>query len=91
MPTQQAYKSSTTRSFQREPISSALSWATHRSQSGGDHALVGPGHPLQQVAGKVHPAALPDAALQLAADGLGEPGVGVRVRRRLDRRDCATT
>ena len=36
------------------------------------------GDALQQVSGKVDTAALPDAALQLAADGLGEAGVGVR-------------
>ena len=35
-------------------------------------------HLLQQVAGKVHPAALPDAALQLPADRLGEAAVGIR-------------
>ena len=36
------------------------------------------GNALQQVAGKVDPAALPDAALQLPADRLGEPCMGVR-------------
>ena len=33
---------------------------------------------LQQVAGKVDPAALPHSALQLAADRLGDPCTGVR-------------
>jgi hypothetical protein len=57
----------------------------HRAQSGGDHALVSYsfgegfayGDALQEVAGKVDPAAMPDAALQLASDGLGQTGVGV--------------
>ena len=41
-------------------------------------ALVNPGHVLQQVAGEVDQAALPNAALQLVADCLGEPYMGVR-------------
>ena len=49
----------------------------HRAQGGRDHALVSLGYPLQQVAGKVHPAALPGAALQLPPDCLGEAHVGV--------------
>ena len=47
------------------------------AQGSGDYALVSLGDTLQQVAGKVYSAALPDAALQLAADRLGEPAVGV--------------
>jgi hypothetical protein len=35
------------------------------------------GDPLQQVAGEVDAATLPDAALQLPADGLGKAHVGV--------------
>lgn len=50
----------------------------HTAQGSGDHALVGFGNALQQVASKVDPAALPHAALQLAADRLGEPCMGVR-------------
>ncbi len=49
----------------------------HAAQGSRDHALVSFGDALQQVAGKVNTAALPDAALQLPADRLGEPGVGV--------------
>ena len=49
----------------------------HAAQGGRDHALVGHGDALQQVAGKVNTAALPDAALQLPADRLGEPAVGI--------------
>ena len=50
----------------------------HRAEGGGDHALVSFVDALQQVAGKVDPAALPHAALQLAADRLGESCMGVR-------------
>jgi hypothetical protein len=49
----------------------------HRAQCGGDHALVGFGYPLQQVAGKVHAAALPAAALQHPPNRIGEALVGV--------------
>ena len=40
--------------------------------------MVSFGGALQQVASTMGPAALPNAPLQLAANGLGEPGVGVR-------------
>ena len=50
----------------------------HRAEGGGDHALVSFVDALQQVAGKVDPAALPHAALQLAADRLGESCMGGR-------------
>jgi len=49
----------------------------HAAQGSRDHALVSLGDTLQQVAGKVHPAALPGAALQLPPDRLGEAHVGV--------------
>ena len=49
----------------------------HRPQGGRDHALVSLGDALQQVAGKVDPAALPHTALELASYGLGQTGVGV--------------
>lgn len=49
----------------------------YAAQGRGDHALVRFGDALQQVAGKLHPAALPDAALQLPADRLGQARVGI--------------
>ena len=49
----------------------------HAAQGSRDHALVSLGDALQQVAGKVHPAALPGAALQLPPDRLGQTDVGV--------------
>ena len=45
--------------------------------SGRDHALMRLWHPLQQVARKVHPKALPAAALEHATDGLGQAQVGI--------------
>ena len=50
----------------------------HAAQGSGDHALVSFRDALEQVAGEMHPAALPHTALQLAADRLGEADVGVR-------------
>jgi hypothetical protein len=44
--------------------------------------------PLQQVAGKVHPAALPGATLQLPPDCLGQAYVGV-ADHELDSREAA--
>ena len=61
----------------RFDLSSAL-LGEHAAQVGGDHALVRFGDALQQVAGEMDPAALPDASLQVPADGLGEPAVGAR-------------
>jgi len=49
----------------------------HAAQRSRDHALVSLGDTLQQVAGKVHSAALPGAALQLPPDRLVQAHVGV--------------
>jgi len=51
--------------------------AEHRAQGRGDHALVGFWDSPLQVAGKVHPAALPAAALEHAAYGLDQAHVGI--------------
>jgi len=49
----------------------------HRAQRGGDHALMRFGYALEQVARKVHSAALPAAALQHPPDRAGEALVGI--------------
>jgi len=49
----------------------------HRSQGGGHHVLAAFRHLGQEVAGKVHAAALPAAALAATGDRLLETGVGV--------------
>ena len=49
----------------------------HRAQGGGDHLLLGLRHRLQEVAREMDAAALPGAALEHAAHGLGQPHVGI--------------
>ncbi len=51
--------------------------AEHRAQRRSDHALMGSGDALEQVAGKVHSAALPAAALQHPPDDVREALVGI--------------
>jgi hypothetical protein len=49
----------------------------HAAQGGRDHALVSLGDALQQVAGEMDTTPLPDAPLQLAANGLGQPRMSI--------------
>jgi hypothetical protein len=49
----------------------------HTAQGSGDYALVGYVDALQQFPSEMNATALPDATLQLPADRLGEPQVGV--------------
>jgi hypothetical protein len=58
-------------------MSGGLLLGEHRAQRGRDHALMGLGHPLQQVPGEMDPTALPAAALQHPPDGFGEALVGI--------------
>ena len=69
--------SSQAAALSRAGRSSSSGMGEHGAQGSGDHAMVGFGNPLQQVSGEVDTTVLPDAALQLPADRLGEPLVGV--------------
>ena len=92
-----AFRNRSANEAARSSLRDSISSANTERRAGRDHDLVSLGDALQQVAGEMDAGALtsapfgatlPDIALKLPADRLGEPSVGI-AQHQLDARDAA--